>query len=310
MEIRDRLHESTMDKIIKESYTSEVKNSGMFSASEQAIYCAPDVFYKHSFYINLTKNLSPAYTDKLSHMDLLNISEISYFLLRALLAFDTIVDDGVTSNLKLGIFNYEAALVRLNATYPNSDKFWDEFREIKIRYHKASELEKKISLEKSLLSLEEFTYIAEGKSIFVKLIPLMLDSTLGSSENTKKLQQSLLNFHVGLQVLDDIEDFIIDIKKSQTTYANSSIKKHLNDIGIDSDSITTEKLYKYFFASGLALNHLDLAERNFHAALQMIQDTPVEKLKSHILKSGIEQVDSLRDRITRLLPKTAYKSTP
>ncbi|EKE83435.1 hypothetical protein [Idiomarina xiamenensis] len=298
-----------MDNKIKESYRSEIENSGIFSDSEVAIYCDQDVFNKHKFYIQLTESLSPAFSDKISQQELLNISEISYFFLRALLAFDTIIDDGVTSNLKLGVFNYETALTKLQANYPNDDKLWNALKEIKKKYYKATELEKRFYLEERSLDLDEFVYIAEGKSIFVILIPLMLGQSSGNPNNVEKLQKSLLNFHVGLQVLDDIEDFITDIDKSQITYANSSTKKYLSNLGIDSDSLNGKMLYKYFFASGLALEHLDLAERHFTESLQEVENMPVNKFKSHIFTSGINQVNSLREEVKRLLPKATTTST-
>lgn len=290
-----------MNEIVSGVYKSEFERSKLFSDDEKFSYCSSQVFEKHSFYINLSKNLSPAFPG-VSFDIISEISEVSYFLLRALLAFDTIIDDRAISNLKLGLFNYEIALLRLNDLYPNHQlEFWSEFNEMKKRYFEVADLERSLSSGEDFMELSSFYFIAKGKSIFVTLIPLMLSFSSNSFENRKCLNDSLLHLHVGLQVLDDMNDFLIDIQKSQVTYANSSTRQYLHSLDINVELVSDKDLYKYFVASGLVIEHLTIAENEFRSALESVKHLPIKVYKTYVNQFGLEQVEEIRKKIKLLL---------
>ena len=104
-----------------------MKTSGLFSIQEINSYCSDIVFSKHVFYINLIENLSPLFPS-ISSQDISQISNASYYILRSLLAFDTIVDDKEVSNLRLGLFNYQSALEKLGLLYSGNVAFWQSFK--------------------------------------------------------------------------------------------------------------------------------------------------------------------------------------
>ena len=295
-----------MTNTIRDIYCNEIEKSGLFSSAEIMSYCAAPVFFKHSFYINLTEFFSPLFSD-ISNRERQGIAEIGYFFLRSLLAFDTVVDEKILSNLKLGLFNYETAIRKLSLLYPEESAIWTDFKSIKVKYFKGAEIEQSFTLERGCVDFELFEYVAQSKSIFIVLIPKMLSHLSGNYEYIKKLEDSLLYFHVGLQILDDIEDFLIDLEGSQVTFASTSTRMHLRELGIDDKSISNDTLYKYFFVSGVALDHLRLAEKQFNLSLEQVKDLPITRYQNFVFKNGNEQVLKIRKTIEDLLLQSQNK---
>ena len=294
-------------KLIKKSYKKDIISSGLFSECEINMYCSDLVFEKHSFYLQLPSLFKPLFVD-ITEKKIENISNIAYLYFRALLALDTVIDDNNILNIKLSLYNYELATKKINLLYSENSEIWSEFNLIKSQFFEGVKLENSLDFESGLPDYNKFEYLAKSKSIFILLIPKMLSYSSSCFDYLKQLEQSLLSLHIGLQMLDDINDFLVDIDKSQVTYVNTSSRNQLRDLGVEIDLISNEEFYKYYIASGIVLEHLNIAENKFNIALKCVEELPIIDYKKYIYTLGHQQVKEKREVISKCLNSAKMKS--
>ncbi len=293
--------------LVKKLYKKDMISSGLFSEREISSYCSDLVFEKHNFYLQLVSLFKPLFTN-VKESEVESISTISYLYFRALLALDTVVDDNNIFNLKLSLYNYELATKKINFLYSEDSEIWSEFDLIKSQYFEGLKLEGSLDFKNGLSDYNKFEFLAKSKSIFILLVPKMLSYCSGCFDYLKQLEISLLSLHVGLQILDDINDFLEDIEKSQVTYVNTTSRKNLKNLGVEIDLMSNVELYKYYIASGLVLEHLDIAENNFNIALASVEELPIIDYKKYIHKLGYQQVKEKREMISKCLSTAKLKN--
>ena len=186
-------------------------------------------------------------------------------------------------------------------------RFGKVLNSIKGLYFEGAEMEKSFTIKNGCSGFELFEKLARRKSAFIALIPLMLCFSAEDFEHSESLQESLLYLHVAMQLIDDIEDFLIDLKKSQVTYAHTSTREHLIHLGIDIELITDNELYKYYFASGLVLDHLKQAREKFDLSLKLVNNLPIPEYQNYINEIGIQKVVYLQETIEDSISKAKCK---
>ncbi|BBO26977.1 hypothetical protein AltI4_13650 [Alteromonas sp. I4] len=285
----------------QDDYLHHVINSKLFSDPELAALCSRQLLDSHTFYINLTNLISPAYP-KLATEQYDAITWVSYSLLRTLLSIDRVVDEGKIDHLKFALFNQETATRGLVNLFGESTLFWNSYDHIKKLFFNTIEQEK-ILHKSTNLNKQIFINIAKHKSIFVTLIPHMLGEMSLSNDKTKQINDSLLALHAGIQMLDDIEDFQADLENNQLTYAAWLTQCFLERHSIDFRTVSHKDMMKYFAASGSAFRVLDLAEHQFNCALRHITSLKLLAYEEYIQHIGLQQVNSLRASLLSLLSR-------
>lgn len=267
---------------------------------------------KHAFYLNIFYWFAPAFSGvKKEIVQRLSLAGYTYF--RSALLFDKMMDTPpadkkqVVQLIMLGLSYQECAIKELTKLLPDDTYFWKEFDTIKKEYTQANVLEKNLSKDNQPVSWQQFEQIARGKSNLSIASALSLCSMANDFTHYEILKESLLLFHTGYQLFDDIDDFAGDLSANQKTYAICRVEEFvMNNIRADGE-ITNKEKNKYLYISGIASELLDDAKIKFKESLKKVEGLPVDGYK-RVIKSEIAKCDTLVWEIDQSLKKTRVKS--
>lgn len=282
-------------------------------ASEKEQQLEENLLSNHHLYLNLITYLAPAFP-KVNQAQIDSLSLGSYLYFRFLLYFDSLIDTPRHEKDKLGDLNqmsigfefYEKSIRELSSIYKGDSPFWIYFRKLKADYYKTLVLEKTISKKKGQFSEELFQQIAMGKSSMSFASVYSLEILNGPSVHFNTLQECLKSLHVGLQYIDDIDDFLIDIKQSQWTYPLYLVQEYLKENGliIHDPSI----LHKYLYLSGIAQNQIQLAKVQFIKSSSLAEIAGLSCFVQYLEKQ-IDMCQIYLNEIEQLIHKTKIKSS-
>jgi hypothetical protein len=267
----------------------------------------------HHLYLNLMSYLSPAYPNIMSEqLDKLSLGSYLYF--RFLLSFDNMMDSVKIGGSKMAMFAemsiafefYEKSMRELSALYPENEYFWQSFKQVKKLYFETMAAEKKISAQKSAFTQELFNKIAAGKSAVCFAAVYSLGALNGSNPHQETLLECLKELHIGLQYIDDIDDFKKDIAEGQWTYPQYLIQEYLQE----KDIIITDTvlLHKHLYLSGIAQNLLGLATKHYANSVALAREAGVYQFADFLDKQR-EMCHFHLGEIENLLIKTQVKAT-
>ncbi len=238
---------------------------------------SPRLFQVHSFYIHIFEEFSAAFINTPQpDLDRLALSGYCYF--RSLLAFDQVIDETQSQThaeqLYVGTLLYEKAIKELAYLFEEDSHFWNDFNNLKQRYHIALKQEKALQnhhIINDTEALDLFESIASGKSVMCVTAIAALAHLNKNYEHIADLEQALLLFHIGLQILDDIYDFRNDIAQKQWSYVQYKVHQWLKNQGIEAIDLSAETLNKYLYLSGVAISLLEMAQDYFEQSAKIAQ---------------------------------------
>ncbi len=189
---------------------------------------------EHKLYIQVIEWLAPLFpnisTDKID-----TLSDAAYLYFRFLLSFDEFVDVRHGQEkinkliaLKQGFSDYELSIRKLSFLYIEDD-FWKKFEEVRSIYFNTVLLEKRISESQSEVDIEMFEKIAKGKSVICLNAVFGLQFLSENYDYENDLINCIEEIHIGLQYIDDIEDFKKDTLENQWTYPQFLLKEYLKN---------------------------------------------------------------------------------
>jgi hypothetical protein len=210
---------------------------------------------EHKFYIQVIEWLAPLFpnisTDKID-----TLSDAAYLYFRFLLSFDEFVDVRHGQEkinkliaLKQGFSDYELSIRKLSFLYIEDD-FWKKFEELRSIYFNTVLLEKRISESQSEVDIEMFEKIAKGKSVICLNAVFGLQFLSENYDYEHDLINCIEEIHIGLQYIDDIEDFKKDILENQWTYPQFLLKEYLKSHQISIEDAAIK--HKYLYLSNIA----------------------------------------------------------
>lgn len=266
----------------------------------------PQMLSEHHLYLNLINYLAPAFP-QLSAAQLETLSLSSYLYFRFLLSFDRLLDSShfCLGELCISFEFYEKAMRGLAALYPDDSPFWEQFSSLKTRYFTSIISEKKGSVQKAKFTTELFQELAIGKSAMSLAAVDSLVSLAGSASRRDELIDCISQLHIGLQYMDDIDDFKLDFKEGQWTYPMSLTHIYLKENGIvTQDPIL---LHTYLYVSGIAQKNLGLAIAHFEKSARIASSAGLSSFAS-FLEKQISSCRSHLHEIDDLFLKTEIKS--
>jgi hypothetical protein len=274
--------------------------------AEKEALLDPKMLSEHHLYLHLIGYLAPAFP-QISAAQLESLSLSSYLYFRFLLSFDQLIDTSRFSldEMRLGFEFYEKAMRGLAALYPDDSPFWEQFGSLKTRYFNSLISEKKGSHKKVEMTPELFQKIAVGKSAMSLAAVDSLACLSGSASMRDELIDCISQLHIGLQYMDDIDDFKLDFKEGQWTYPMSLTQSYLKQNGIITQDPTL--LHTYLYVSGIAQKNLGLAIEHFEKSARIASLAGLSSFAS-FLEKQISSCQSHLHEVEDLFLKTEIKS--
>ena len=261
---------------------------------------------EHHLYLNLIHYLSPAFPQVTpAQVETLSLSSYLYF--RFLISLDQLIDSSRFSldEMRLGFEFYEKAMRGLALLYPERSPFWELFSNLKKSYYATLASEKKGSRQKGEITQANFQEIAIGKSSMSFAAVFALECLQDSQANHDLLIDCIKQLHLGLQYIDDIDDFKVDFKEGQWTYPMYLTQEYLKENGlIVQDPIL---LHKYLYVSGIAQKNMRLAVAHFEKSADLAASAGLPLFVS-FLEKQVSKCKFHLQEIENLFVKTQMKA--
>lgn len=261
---------------------------------------------EHHLYLNLIYYLSPAFPQVTpAQVETLSLSSYLYF--RFLISLDQLIDSSRFSldEMRLGFEFYEKAMRGLALLYPEQSPFWELFSNLKKSYYATLASEKKGSRQKGEITQASFQETAIGKSSMSFAAVFALECLQDSQANHNLLIDCIKQLHLGLQYIDDIDDFKVDFKEGQWTYPMYLTQEYLKENGlIVQDPIL---LNKYLYVSGIAQKNMRLAVAHFEKSADLATSAGLPLFVS-FLEKQVSKCQFHLQEIENLFLKTQIKS--
>ncbi|BAV05932.1 Squalene-hopene cyclase C-terminal domain-containing protein [Filimonas lacunae] len=294
-----------------QTYKTLIESLSFDAATEQELL-KEQVLQEHYFYLHLVLYLSPAYPSVPEPVKK-KLGAAVYLYFRFALACDKMIDQEKSTNSGIQQFFVqirllEAAVRELSALFPSGHVFWQYFEKSRTEYIRTMLVEKKLAGEGGYITVEQFEKLAAGKSALCYAVPIAISLLQDTAEMaTDSLQRCLEYLHIGFQYMDDIDDFLKDVKSGQPNIADSLLRKKLEEEGV-SGTLAEEERYKLMFLSGVATACLQNAITWFEKSRAEIASFSLAKLDGFITGFVKKCLDQLR-AIELLIEKARVKAS-
>ena len=200
---------------------------------------------------------------------------------------------------------YEKAMRGLASLFPEDNPFWDQFLALKKSYYKTLVTEKKVSHKKGRITPELFQEIAIGKSSMSFAAVISLECLADSPVERDLLIDCIKDLHIGIQYMDDIDDFKVDIKEGQWTYPLYLTQEYVKEKGLIIQNPWL--LQKYLYLSGIAQKNLGFALSHFEKSISKASEAGLPAFV-RFLEKQISNCQFHLQEIENLFLKTEIKS--
>jgi hypothetical protein len=248
----------------------------------------------HSFYLLVVPMLSRCFPG-VAPAQARVLGLAFYGIFRMVLAMDRVVDRGQSGYLFDGLVHYTVGTRRLAGIFPGQPRVWSGLTERIRQSVDQIERERELRCDGST-PLREFVAVAEGKSSLIQLTVDWLDAISPVGGLADRLRGSLLNKHLGMQWLDDINDFVVDVEGGQATWARARLHEFARANGLRLEGEPAERQKRLLFASGLGEELLGEASAHFAAALAELGDVEIPEYAG-IIRAYIEEIERIRGRL-------------
>lgn len=229
------------------------------------------------------------------------------FMTYILILDNTLDKDNPPDNSTLIFLHYlhQNTIIELFKLFPTDALFWSFYTKYETDFF-STDFSFKLN-KINILKFENFIGDIIKRNSFAKCATAGLLSLV--SNNNTEVDPFVTTqdfFHVGLQLLDDLEDWKEDFRKKRYSYLlakslsdpilNNALKQRTDRINI---------IGKYIYYSGLATDILDLAISYFKMSLDSISSFNIPYWKS-FLEKFIYNTKKHRDEISCLIDKKFY----
>lgn len=247
----------------------------------------------HSFYLLVVPMLSRCFPVAFPASQVRELGLAFYGIFRMVLAMDRVVDRQESGYLFDGLIHYTIATRRLSAIFPQDSRVWSGLS-LRLR-DSIDQIQRERELD-CVATIEAFTAVAAGKSGLIQLTVDWLDAISPVGELADHLRDSLLEKHLGMQWLDDINDFIVDVELGQPTWARARLHGYACENGLELPSLPAPRQKRLLFASGLGEELLEEAGGHFRAALAKLGAIELPEYAG-IIRSYIAEIGRIGNRL-------------
>lgn len=208
-----------------------------------------------------------------------------YLCYRTVIENDTALDnsDVISEKFRFPLASrvcQEECLKMLVTLFPLKSDFWRHWNQCKLEFIKAVNIEKNYVGDS--IPAEDYERLAEYKSTFGK-IAIHASYLLSGSKNVDAYHEILEShrlFTVGVQILDDIDDFRKDFEQKQINIAHYTLKEVFINKGISWDESNLVYLTKQLYIQNVAVDLINEAISFFRKSIQQITNVEAELWKS------------------------------
>lgn len=287
---------------IKEEYESCL--GSLFSQTKKDIFQA-DKFTKVRFY-DYYPYLFHNEFERVSKETFRTIAISGALYLRYLLLNDRMMDskDIINpSNLLYSDYLHEKSLSLLHSLFSSSSVFWEYFAGYNREFTSAILLERTKHFGiVSPYSFSEFESIAKGKSTMAKYVTTALAILNETPEKIEALEKSQDYFHIGFQLIDDLQDWKEDYLNRNYSCLLTSIiyQNKLVEHAASNNPPDLETIGRALYLSKMAEKQMNYAVRSLKKATAYGAICP---LWIDIIKEYLLQSEELRNKYDSIFKK-------
>lgn len=232
--------------------------------------------------------------------------------MNSLLIMDRLIDNGTVGkniSILLSHILHEESIKILNSIFNSKSVFWDFHYDHYDEYLNSFEIEEKHKLYSVPFDLQDMEDIAKGKSAMAKNCSAIY---CFKNENNRNIIQKLVKsqdcFHIGLQLVDDLQDWKQDLKNGQYTYI---LTNSIQQLGWeDKDKFNADeqvKIGKALVLLGIAEQAMEMSIPYFEKALDIVSDFPCQMWKN-VINEHIKLASGLCKEMRLLKEKPVHKT--
>ncbi|MGJ3236592.1 hypothetical protein [Marivirga sp.] len=245
-----------------ELYFNDYKNKSTKNLPEKLVFTIyPDDFLSNKLYLvfpQLFQNIFKIEDDQFINKLCLS----GYFYFKYLIELDDLIDQdtnkqGSVASLRANHYYFESNLI-LSSLFKDHPEFWNVWRDRLNNFYTAIMIDKTYDPN---ISIELYESLALGKCSFSLLAIdglLLHSNTKNKSQIFEKLEKALNFYFISRCIQDDFDDFFKDLKNRKNNFAHSLLFKKLDELGINTLSLTPYQLERLFYEQGVAEDLLDL----------------------------------------------------
>lgn len=180
---------------------------------------------------------------------------------------------------------HKEAILGLNGIFPNCDDFWNRFSRYYDEFINANV--KSLEISKSLMDfdVETMEKVNKGKSAVAKNSAGIYTYKYGNHELIDIMNESQDMFHIGIQLIDDLQDWKKDLTNKQISYLLFITLKELGIKSIaDLDEKEIVRIGKSLVILGTAEHTMELATGYLTKAFNFSSNYQCPQWKDTILK--------------------------
>lgn len=275
------------------------------------------IIQQHALYVQLPTWLAPLFGPQVLPAQVEQLSFSAYYYFRFLLVIDHVLDVAPTGGAAaspqatqrlLALCDlYERSVRGLAALFGPNEPFWAQLDGCKAEYEATLLQEKERGVARGPFSLEAFEALAAGKSVLCNFIVYALSGLGGTSTPVEPLLACLRHLHIGMQCMDDVEDFRIDWEQGQYTYAHAQVEAYLAAEGLDPHALRADQVHPYLYTSGTADTLLALGQQHFGQALAVARSLGLDGLEA-LLAHRAGRCDFYRADIANKLTRAKQRA--
>lgn len=221
---------------------------------------------------------------------------------------DTLIDQEIdwlsqtenTSNTLTKINNhYKKAIISLLKVFPENHLFWDYLQEEEKLYYHFITKEKYNNAKKPFLNLQDFEEMAYAKHslalVAVKGMSYLFEENI-SHDDIKKIFGPIF---LGMQMMDDIDDFGKDFKSGQWNLIQSEVQYVIYEESLVNENTLDRFEERVLYASGLCEKYSIYALEKYTNALSLAEKFGFTDLNQWLTKI-IEEMNESLDLVRKL----------
>jgi tetratricopeptide (TPR) repeat protein len=248
-----------MDKSLdqaRQRFKAAICEDPLLSVEDKEALSKDSFFSRYIFYHLITESFRHWFPQVDAHR-WSRVTQGCFFSFLFVRCLDDIIDAFPAENLlplQRRALSYHAQAQRCFAdVFPKDAAFWPMLSTVYDRYFKTMSREQQLRRLTPDWTLEAYLQHAADKACMVAVIPIVLRNLADSRFPFKEVELSLLQYHIALQIIDDLSDLVEDIAAKRPTYYFQQLQNVLNQHGIEIDpSRDSELLKRYLYVSGVA----------------------------------------------------------
>lgn len=243
-----------------------------------------------AYYVELPRYLAPLFPN-VTDSAVAQLTNANYLYLRFVLFLDKYVDGqtgkekGETTQQLLNYWQvHELAIRSLTELFLPTSPFWSFLHDCHEHFARAMALENHLNSTRPEYTESLFTQLATGKAAIGYAVVYALACLHSASPCGQTITDALtclIDFNIGMQYLDDVQDFAEDMALGHYTLPHYQIEQFMKAAGLV-ERPSPRLLHQLFYASGMGSELLTRGKVHFAASLTRAESLGLTALATRL----------------------------